>query len=271
MGLSGMKHLFDLKDRVVLITGAGGHLGSKMAVGLAQQGAHVVLWGRSLEPLKKVAQTISDFEGSVSIEKVDLLDKAQLDKCLSEFEAKYARLDTIVNNAYAGRGGTCATASCDDFEKAYQISVVSPFRIIQSLRPLLRESGMERLAGSSVINIATMYGIVSPDQRIYNSADDVNPPFYGASKAGMLQMTKYMACEFAADKIRVNAISPGPFPNAESQNDDSEFCEKLVGKVPLGRLGEPGEIVGPVLFLASDASSYVTGANIVVDGGWTVW
>jgi NAD(P)-dependent dehydrogenase (short-subunit alcohol dehydrogenase family) len=122
---------------------------------------------------------------------------------------------------------------------------------------------------ASIINIASMYGIVSPQQRLYSSEQQSNPPFYGASKAGLIQLTKYAACEFGKEGIRVNVVSPGPFPNKETNRRG--FIDKLCKQVPLGRVGDADEIQGPLIFLASNASSFVNGENLVVDGGWTIW
>ena len=124
---------------------------------------------------------------------------------------------------------------------------------------------------ASVINLASMYAMVNPDQRIYVSAAEVNPPFYGAAKAALIQWTRYAACEFGAEGIRVNSISPGPFPSEAVQKNNPAFIEKLASKVPMRRIGLSDEIKGPTLFLASSASSFVNGTNIVVDGGWTCW
>jgi NAD(P)-dependent dehydrogenase (short-subunit alcohol dehydrogenase family) len=124
---------------------------------------------------------------------------------------------------------------------------------------------------ASVVNIASMYGMVAPDQRIYSEINGINPPFYGAAKAALIQWTKYAACEFAKDKIRFNSVSPGPFPSSEIQENNPELINNIIDKVPMDRLGKPSELVGPVSFLSSSASSYVTGINIPVDGGWTAW
>jgi NAD(P)-dependent dehydrogenase (short-subunit alcohol dehydrogenase family) len=125
--------------------------------------------------------------------------------------------------------------------------------------------------GASVVNIASMYGSVSPDPSIYGTSGANNPPSYGAAKAGLIQFTKYAACHLAAEGIRVNCISPGPFPAKRYLDQDPEFKGRLQKKVPMGRTGDPQELQGPLLFLASDASSYVTGINLPVDGGWTAW
>jgi len=266
-----IKTLFDLTGRTALITGAGGSLGSQIAMGLARYGVRVVLWGRSLDTLEELAAQIIRLGGEALVQQVDLFNDEQLSKTLDRFKEQNAEVDILINSAYSGDGGSCESASNDDFSKAYQIAVVSAFRIIQSLRPLLRSATISRVGGSSVINIASMYGVVSPDLRVYDRTENANPPFYGAAKAGLIQLTRYMACEFASENIRVNSISPGPFPNKKVRTDNPLFCKQLAGRVPLGRLGNPMEMIGPVLFLASDASSYVTGTNLIVDGGWTAW
>lgn len=266
-----IEKLFDLTGRTALITGAGGYLGAQMAAGLSCCGARVVLWGRKCTSLEHLADQLRASGGDPIIQQADLLDNEKLDKTLARFQEQFDEVDIIINNAYSGNGGSCEHASAEDFKNAYQIAVTAAFRITQSLRPLLRKAAAKNAGGSSVINIASMYGIVSPDLRAYDSLAGANPPFYGAAKAGLIQLTRYMACEFAPEKIRVNSISPGPFPNKKTQADNRVFCDRLAAKVPLGRIGEPEELVGPALFLASDAASYVTGANLAVDGGWTAW
>jgi NAD(P)-dependent dehydrogenase (short-subunit alcohol dehydrogenase family) len=116
-----------------------------------------------------------------------------------------------------------------------------------------------------------MYGHVSPDPRLYGESGLNSAPWYGAAKGGLIQLTRYLACHLAPERIRVNAISPGPFPRTEISAGKSDFIQRLEQKVPMGRIGMPEEIAGPLLFLASDASSYVTGINLPVDGGWTAW
>jgi NAD(P)-dependent dehydrogenase (short-subunit alcohol dehydrogenase family) len=116
-----------------------------------------------------------------------------------------------------------------------------------------------------------MYGSVSPDPSIYGGSGANSPPYYGAAKAGLIQLTRYLAVHLAHLRIRVNCISPGPFPAPRYLESDADFHEKLKARTPMGRTGDPDELRGPVLFLASGASSYVTGINLAVDGGWTAW
>lgn len=263
--------LFRLDGRLALITGAGGYLGSGIARGMAARGAEVVLWDYNREAADLLADRIKSEGGAASALAVNVMDEAVLQAALNDFKSKHQKIDIILNGAYTGGGGSSEHASAEDFSKAYQIAVIAAFQITQGLRPLLRKAAAKNAGGSSVINIASMYGIVSPDIRVYDSSAGANPPFYGAAKAGLIQLTRYMACEFASEKIRINSISPGSFPNKKAQADNPAFCNRLAAKVPLGRIGEPEELIGPALFLASDASSYITGSNLVVDGGWTAW
>jgi gluconate 5-dehydrogenase len=115
-----------------------------------------------------------------------------------------------------------------------------------------------------------MYGHIAPDYRIYDGTNFSNPPSYGAAKAGVIQFTKYLASFLSPHGIRVNCLSPGPFPHAETQKHEV-FIERLAAKNPMNRIGEPHEVKGAVALLCSDAGSYITGQNICVDGGWTTW
>jgi gluconate 5-dehydrogenase len=116
-----------------------------------------------------------------------------------------------------------------------------------------------------------MYGLVGPDPAIYGATGMNSPPAYGPAKAALIQLTRYMACHWGPKGIRVNAIAPGPFPRDEIQQEHPEFAARLAAKTPLGRVGTPNEIAGTAVFLGADASTYVTGACLNVDGGWTAW
>jgi NAD(P)-dependent dehydrogenase (short-subunit alcohol dehydrogenase family) len=124
---------------------------------------------------------------------------------------------------------------------------------------------------ASIVNIASMYGIAAPDSRIYSNPDQASPFHYGPAKAALLQLTRHMAAEWGNAGIRVNALVPGPFPAPQVGASDPAFADRLAARTMLGRLGNAAEIGGPLLFLASRAASYVTGAALSVDGGWTAW
>jgi NAD(P)-dependent dehydrogenase (short-subunit alcohol dehydrogenase family) len=261
---------FRLDGRVAFLSGATGHLGRVMAEGLAAAGAHVVLNARGGEKLDALCAEMRSRGHKVSAACFDVTDEAATLKNIGFIGEQHGRLDIVVNNASNGRAGTLASSTTGDFEQLYRVNVMAAFRIIQAAIPLLRESA-KSTAGSSVVNIASMYGRVSPDPSIYGSSGENNPPSYGAAKAALIQLTRYAACNLAGDGIRVNCISPGPFPAATALENDPGFHDRLKAKVPMRRTGDPRELSGPLLFLASDASSYVTGVDLAVDGGWTAW
>lgn len=150
------------------------------------------------------------------------------------------------------------------FNKGLDGTIGATFRGIREVVPYMKEHG------GSIVNYCSMYGLVSPDLRIYGDNPQKQPPNYGAGKAAVDQLTRYAAGALAEYGIRVNAVTPGPFPNPKNQ-DDEEFNAKLAYKTMLGRFGQNYEMAGAVLLLASDAGSFMTGTNIVVDGGWTAW
>ena len=261
---------FRLDGRVAFLSGATGHLGRWMAEGLAAAGAHVVLNARGKDRLEALSAEMRSKGYKVSTACFDVTDEAAAVKNIALIGEQHRRLDIVVNNASNGHSGTIESTTPADFEKLYCVNVVAAFRIIQAAIPWLRESA-KSTAGSSVVNIASMYGRVSPDPSIYGTSGENNPPSYGAAKAALIQLTRYAACHLAGDGIRVNCISPGPFPAAAALESDPGFHDRLKKKVPMKRTGNPREMRGPLLFLASDASSYVTGVDLAVDGGWTAW
>jgi NAD(P)-dependent dehydrogenase (short-subunit alcohol dehydrogenase family) len=261
---------FRLDGRVAFLSGATGHLGRLMADALAGAGAHVVLNARGGDKLDALCTELRSRGRKVSAACFDVTDEAAVLQNIALIGERHGRLDIIVNNASNGRAGTIESTALADFEQAYRINVMAAFQMIQAAVPLLRESA-KSTAGSSVVNVASMYGSVSPNPSIYGTSGANNPPSYGAAKAALIQLTRYAACHLAGDGIRANCISPGPFPAAVYLEKDPAFHERLKEKVPMRRTGEPRELCGPLLFLASDASSYVTGVDLAVDGGWTAW
>jgi NAD(P)-dependent dehydrogenase (short-subunit alcohol dehydrogenase family) len=257
---------FSLDQRVALVTGAAGHLGSAIARYLHDAGAHVILVGRNLAPLERLAASLPR---STALQ-CDVSATHAVTALLRRVTEEHRALDVLVNNAYSGLTGTMESTTRQQFMNAYDVAVTSAFGLIQASSGLLREA-VKRSGGASVVNVSSMYASVSPDPRIYGSSGMNNPPSYGPAKAALLQLTRYAAVHLAPDGIRVNAVSPGPFPPETVVRRDPVFAESLVARVPLGRLGMPEEVAGTVLFLATDAASFITGANIPVDGGWTAW
>lgn len=260
--------VFSLKEKTVLVTGAAGHLGSAMSRALGEAGAHVLVNSRSAVRGQEMTKWLLEMGCSAESAIFDVTDQIAVTEFFAERENK--SVDVLINNAYLGGTGNIALSSGEDYALSYTVTVQAAHNLIKAALPCLRLAVREH-GDASVINLASMYAMVSPDQRIYDAPKAANPPFYGAAKAALLQWTRYAACEFGLEGIRVNSISPGPFPTEAIQASNPEFIRKIVNKVPMARIGQPDEVAGPVLFLASAASSFVNGANIVVDGGWTCW
>lgn len=259
---------FSLTGKSILITGATGHLGQAMSWALARAGAHVLINSRRDNNCLELVTAIND--GGLMAESAvfDVTDEKAVEQYFAQRTGM--RLNGLINNAYAGVGGTIETATSEDYHHSYEMTVTCSHRLLTHALTGLRLA-VTHGEEASVINIASMYGVVSPDLRVYETAQGSNPPFYGASKAALIQWTRYAACEFGGEGIRVNSISPGPFPSDYVQKNSPEFVERLINKVPLRRIGHPSELGGAVVFLSSSASSFMNGANLPVDGGWTAW
>lgn len=255
--------LFNLEGRIAFISGAAGHLGAAMAQALADAGAFVLLNGRNHDRLKDLEGRLLSRGLGARACPFDVTDGKSVDEFFHSVMTEFGRLDVLINNAYSGKAATVETAAAEDFSLTYDIGVIAAFRCVQAALPALRAA-----EGASVVNIASMYGLVSPDPRVYSASGMNNPPFYGAAKGALIQLTRYLACHLAKDRIRVNSLSPGAFP---PDTVDPALRDRLEQKVPLARLGHPDDLRGAILFLASPASTYVTGSNLPVDGGWTAW
>ncbi len=237
-----------------------------MAAALATAGAGLILNGRNHDRLAEQQRQLRAEGFDAEVACFDIRDTDALTSYLSGVE----RLDILINNAYTGRPGSLESAGDEDFATAFSSGVTAAFNATRAALPALKLAA-DATGHAAVINISSMYGHTSPDPGLYGSSGLNSPPYYGPAKAGLLQLTRYLACHLAEDRIRVNAISPGPFPTLQIQQDRPDFIDRLAAKTPMGRIGRAEEIAGPVLFLASDASTYVTGANLCVDGGWTSW
>ena len=262
-----IRELFSIDGRTALVSGGAGYLGTEISRTLAELGANIVIASRDGSKCADMAQEIIQETGredsALGLE-LDLLDKSSIKRCVGSILSKYGRLDILVNNAWSGKKNSWESINDEDWDYDIEMSLSSTFRIVKQCFPALAEQK------GVILNVASMYGHVAPDYRIYEGTSFANPPSYGAAKAGVIQFTKYLASFLAPYSIRSNCISPGAFPHAVTQ-DNEEFIQRLSSKAPLGRIGESHEIKGAVALLCSDASSYMTGQNICVDGGWTVW
>jgi len=258
--------LFSLRGKVAIVTGGAGHLGSAISEALAEAGANLVVASRNEGNCKARASRLArDYKVKAMGIALDARSMDSISNCIKTVNGEMGAIDILVNNAVFSKQGPIETISEQDWVEGIDGTLNSVFRCTQAVIPYMeaRKSGI-------IINISSMYGLVSPDPRIYGDTGYDNPANYGAGKAAILQFTRYAACHLAGKGIRVNAITPGSFPSPEVQKN-KWFIANLENKVPLGRIGQPDDLKGVVVLLASAASSYITGQNIVVDGGWTAW
>ena len=256
------QHLFRLDGKTAFVSGGRGHLGRAMVQALCEAGAHVIVNGRDDAALATFEAELKQQNFSVSRAAFDVADM----NAVRAFFAGQTRLDILVNNAVAMQVKSFASLSAEDFAATYASCVTATFESVRAALPALK-AAVAATGEASVINIASMYGAVSPDRRLYQDPAQQSPFHYGPAKAGLVQLTRHLAGELGPENIRVNALVPGPFP-AKAAPD---FAQRLAARTMLGRLGQAQEIAGPLLFLASPASSFVTGAALNVDGGWTAW
>lgn len=263
---------FRLDGRVILVTGAAGHLGYAMAKAIGRAGAVVLVNGRSAGKLTRLSLEAAEQGLRLAPLPFDVTLPTEVTQAAQRIEGEYGRLDGIVNNAYSARPDRPAIPGVEEFTAAAAINMAAPYLLVEACRQLLGASAQRHRGGASVVNVSSMYGVVSPDPRIYKDAAALaNPPFYGASKAGMIQLTRYLACHLAAERIRVNTVVPGAFPSPGVLQRFPRFEEAVCAKIPAGRIGAPADIAAPVVFLLSDAAAYISGAALHVDGGLTAW
>jgi NAD(P)-dependent dehydrogenase (short-subunit alcohol dehydrogenase family) len=260
-----LAELFSLKGKTALVTGGAGLLGGEIADALAELGAGIIVASRDLPKCQAKAEELAKrhkiaARGLV----IDLTDRTSIKSCI-EAASRGAGFDILVMCAWSGRKNTWDTINDEDWDNDIEISLNGVYRTIKAAFPMLKSRK------GVILNIGSMYGHVAPDWRLYDNVPQANPPSYGAAKAGVIQFTRYLASFLAPHGIRVNCISPGPFPFESTQKEFPEFTARLNAKNPLGRVGVPHEIKGAAALLCSDAGSYMTGQNICVDGGWTIW
>ena len=263
-----VKKLFDLHDKIVIITGAAGNLGSQYAEGLSQMGANVVLCDIDFKKCEKISDNLNkryDVE-SISL-KLDLTKKSSISNLVKKTVQKFSKIDVLINNAaYQGTPKTRTTSfenlDLSEWNSAISVNLTGIFLTCQEVGKIMKKQG-----SGNIINIGSTYGLVAPDQRIYGKSGQNAASFYSATKSAVINLTRYLASYWENSGIRVNTLSPG----GVKRNQDKSFIKNYSKKTMIGRMANKDEYVGAVIFLASDASSYMTGSNLIIDGGWTAW
>jgi NAD(P)-dependent dehydrogenase (short-subunit alcohol dehydrogenase family) len=271
--------LFSLERKTVLLTGASGFLGRTMVRALLDNGASVLAFGGSERVEKQVDPLNQEYgPGRVQAYRVDLYDVPAVEEALARVSREHPVVDVLVNNAHElgpRTGFNVPEGHMEDATLAGWMRNLTAGVYWAALTTQRVGAGMKARGKGSIVNICTMYAVVAPSPHLYAGTDFINPPGYSASKAALLAFTRYTASFWGPFGVRANAILPGPFSNTEQDSDNSvapndPFLERLKARTVLGRVGNPRELVGALLYLASDASTFTTGQALIVDGGWTI-
>ncbi len=267
--MTTLNQLMNLQGCRALITGGAGFLGQVFAETLAELGADLILVDRPGTDYTPVLNGLHD-KWAVEVQTLDcdLELEDQRNEMVKTVKADERGLNILINNAaFVGTSGLQGWSApfeeqtLDTWRRAMEVNLNAAFHLCQAFAPELRKA-----KGGNIINIASIYGFLGPDWSLYEGTTMANPAAYAASKGGLLQFTRWLAATLAPD-IRVNAISPG----GVSRGQQDIFVEHYIAKTPLGRMATEDDFRGVLAFLASDMSRYVTGQNLIVDGGWSIW
>ncbi len=257
----GILDKFSLKGRVALVSGGSGpQFGSSISEALAEAGATLITASRSLERNKAFAENLKSQGYDAHAMQMDITDLESIESLAAGINVRFGRLDVLVNSALAIMGGGFVVQTPEAWAFGAQGNMVGLFAMCKAFVPKMVEQG-----GGSIINISSIYGVVANDPTLYEGTDMRQPPDYTFVKAGMINFTRYLANYFGKHGVRANCICPGGY----DCGDPEPFVKNYTKRVPIGRLLDNEDIKGAVVFLASDASVYVTGHALMVDGGWT--
>jgi NAD(P)-dependent dehydrogenase (short-subunit alcohol dehydrogenase family) len=263
-----IKELFDLSDQVIVLIGSSGLLGTKYADALSQAGANLVLADKDFETSKKMAIQLNKKYNTNSFAiKVDVSKKDSIKKMVDKTMKKFSKIDVLINNAIFPEGQKERSIPFEEFplgvwNKVISVNLTGMFLCSQEIGKI-----MKKQKRGVIVNVSSIYGNIGADQRIYGKSGLNSTVSYAVSKSAVLNFTRYLASYWNNQCIRVNTLSLGGVENGQDKN----FIKNYSYKTMLGRMAKKDEYIGALLFLVSDASSYMTGSNLVIDGGWTSW
>jgi NAD(P)-dependent dehydrogenase (short-subunit alcohol dehydrogenase family) len=261
------RELFSLEGKVAIVTGGRGLYGASISLGLCEMGATVVIASRSGEKCEEYAKTLRE-QGYEAIGlSLDLSDDASIKELARQVHDRYGKIDILVNNAVDRRNMTSlADATRQKLQDSASTNLNGQILLSQAVLEY-----MIPVEKGSIINVSSMRGLDCPHFPFYPEAWGDQPVNYTTEKWAMVGLTKYMAGRYGKHHIRVNCIAPGGFDPGLKDSDRNEFVETYIANTPLGCWANEDDIKGPIAFLASDAANYITGATLVMDGGWTIW
>lgn len=270
-----VNQLFNLKDRVIIVAGGAGQIGFSFSTILADAGANVVIADIDEEMGKQKIAALPDVKNRqrLHLKKLDVSQPLEIPTFFNEVHQQFGSLYGLIN-CFHFKGNTRKLDTSSNFFAGFEdypleawnlvhdVNLKGSFLMSQGILPYLKKS-----SSSVIVNISSTYGNVSPNKSIYGTSGINSPVAYATSKAALINLTRYMATHLAEYGVRVNTLSPGGVFNNQSE----EFIENYTKLTPLKRMARPDDYQGAILFLMSDASKYMTGANLIVDGGWTAW
>lgn len=253
---------FSLAGKTAIVTGGTGLYGSPIARALAEAGAHVVITSRNVDRAKQAAKRLRAAGLAASGVMLDLSDPHSIAGLPARLDEAPPGIDILVNNAVHRQGRDLATTTAEDWDATSAVNSRGLFLITQAVADAMIRRG----AGGSIINIGSIYGIAGPDFSLYAGTEMTMPLFYAYDKAGMVGLTRYLACHLGPHGIRVNCLALGGLANG---TQPESFVKRYQARTPLGRLASESDVAGALLLLASDAGAYITGVTLPVDGGFT--
>ena len=263
---------FDLRNKTIVLTGSAGRVGSRFSEILSKAGANLILVDKDIEKNEKLYKKLKkQYKTNCFVSNIDITNTNEIDDLVKAILKKYSKIDVLINNAHfvprddPNRDVPFEKYPYELWQKTISENLNGIFICCQKFGKI-----MVKQKNGSIINISSIYGIVGPDQRIYGKSRLNSPPFYSATKGAIVNLTKYLASYWGKNNVRVNTLTLGGIYD-KKLHVNNEFVKKYSEKTMLGRMSQASDYDGAILFLASDLSSYMTGANLIVDGGWTAW